>query len=159
MNAVTAVEYSKTLGELDLTESMRALVAATDRVQAGDLAGSEATLTAQAVTLNSMFTQLAYYASKMTVVDQIDRFTRLALKTQGQFRATVETLVLMKNPPTIFVRQANIAHGPQQVNNGQVNNSGPLARADDLESKPNRLLEAHGERLDVGTASAPGARD
>jgi hypothetical protein len=51
----------------------------------------------------------------MTIVDQIDRFTRLALKAQGQCRATIETLALMKNPPTVFARQANIAHGPQQV--------------------------------------------
>jgi hypothetical protein len=33
-----------------------------------------------------------------------------------QCRATVETLALSKNPP-VFARQANIAHGPQQVNN------------------------------------------
>lgn len=51
----------------------------------------------------------------MTIVDQIDRFTRLALKAQGQCRATVETLAAIKNPPVVFARQANIAHGPQQV--------------------------------------------
>src|SRR4051812_23016897 len=89
MNAVTAVGYSKTLGELDLTECMVALVAETRKVQSGDLGGLESTLAAQAVTLNAMFTQLAHQASKMTVVDQIDRFTRLALKAQSQCRTTV----------------------------------------------------------------------
>jgi hypothetical protein len=75
---------------------------------------------------------------------------RLALKAQGQCRATAETLALMKNPP-VFARQANIAQGPQQVNNGVVNNGS--ARAGLPESSPNKLLEAHGQRLDGRTAS------
>ena len=31
-----------------------------------------------------------------------------------------------KNPTTVFARQANIAHGPQQVNNTQVNTVAPV---------------------------------
>ena len=85
-NAVAAAGYSKMLGELDLAECIAALLAETQKVQGGNLAGLEATLTAQAVTLNAVFTQLAYQASKMTIVDQIDRFTRLAFKG----RANVE---------------------------------------------------------------------
>ena len=46
-------------------------------------------MTAQVVALNHMFTQLALHNSTMTIVDQIDRFTRLAPKAQGQCRATV----------------------------------------------------------------------
>jgi hypothetical protein len=30
---------------------------------------------------------------------------------------TLETLATIKNPPVVFARQANIAQGPQQVNN------------------------------------------
>ncbi len=45
-------------------------------------------------------------------------YLRLALKAQGQCRATLETLAVIKNPTALtFVKQANIAHGPQQVNN------------------------------------------
>ena len=87
-------------------------------------------------------------------LEAANRYMRLALKAQSQCRAAVETLAAMKNPPTLFARQANIAHGPQQVNNGI-----PLARAGNCESEPNRLLEAHGERLDLRTASATGASD
>ena len=76
-NAATAESYSKMLGELDLAECMAALVAQTRKVQAGNLAGLEALLTAQAVILNAMFTQLGSQASKMTIVDQIDRFGSL----------------------------------------------------------------------------------
>lgn len=157
MNAVTALAYSRTLGELDLTECMAALMAESRRVQSGSMAGPEAMLTAQAVTLNAMFTQLAYHSSKMTIVDQIDRFTRLALKAQGQCRATLETLAVIKNPP-VFARQANISSGPQQVNNGPVVNAAPT-RAAIQETEPNKLLEAHGERLDTGAAGTAGEGD
>ena len=44
-------------------------------------------------------------------------YLRVALKAQAQCRATLETLAEMKQPPTLLARQANIAHGPQQVNN------------------------------------------
>jgi hypothetical protein len=36
----------------------------------------------------------------------------LALKAQGQCRATLETLATIKSPPMVIARQANIAHGP-----------------------------------------------
>jgi hypothetical protein len=32
-------------------------------------------------------------------------------------RMTLESLATIKNPPVVYARQANIAHGPQQVNN------------------------------------------
>ena len=40
------------------------------------------------------------------------------LLAQSNCRATVEALAYMQNPPTVFARQANIASGPQQINNG-----------------------------------------
>ena len=57
-----------------------------------------------------------------------------------------------------FVKQANIAHGPQQVNNGVLPGAAP-ARAENLESEPNKLLEAYGERLDTGETGTAGGRD
>ena len=44
---------------------------------------------------------------------------RLALKAQAQCARTVEVLAAMKNPPIVFAKQANIAHGHQQINNNQ----------------------------------------
>lgn len=61
--------------------------------------GPEAMLVAQAATLNTMFTQRAFQTAHMTIVDQIDRFTRLALKAHSQCRATLETRAVIKNPP------------------------------------------------------------
>ena len=118
INAVAAVEFSKhPFRDADLTECLAKLYDTVRRVQEGDLGEPEALLTAQAVTLNAIFTDLALKAANTEYLDKFDRYLRLALKAQGQCRATIETLAETKNPPTLFARQANIAHGPQQVNN------------------------------------------
>jgi hypothetical protein len=97
----------------------------------------EALLTAQAHTLDALFndlTRLAYRNWDNLIV--ADRLLRLAFKAQTQGRATVETLGNLRNPPMVIARQANIAHGPQQVNNGE------LTRTRDFQSEPSKLLEA-----------------
>ena len=53
-----------------------------------------------------------------------EAYMRMALKAQSQCRATVETLATIKNPPVVFARQANIAQGPQQVNDNDYDASG-----------------------------------
>ena len=50
-------------------------------------------------------------------MENLDRYLRLALKAQSQCRATLETLAVIKNPPVVYVRQANVTTGPQEVNN------------------------------------------
>ena len=89
-------------------------------------------------------------------LDAAETYMRLALKAQSQCRATLETLAEIKNPrPVAFVRQANIAHGPQQVNNGTAPPPADPSRAGESEKPPNKLLESRdGERLDTGTAGA-----
>ena len=58
-----------------------------------------------------------------------------------------------------IVHQANIAHGPQQVNNATTSAT-PSSRAQEAENEQSKLLEEHhGERLDVGTAGKSGNRD
>ena len=82
---------------------------------------------------------------------------KLALRAQSQARTTLEALAAIKSPPMVFAKQANIAQGPQQVNN-TVSLPG-VARAGNPESGQNELLEAHGERLDDRAASSAGAGD
>ena len=79
---------------------------------------------------------------------------RKASKAKAQCRATIETLAEIKNPRTVaFVKQANIAHGPQQVNNDAQTVGDSHARTENPEIQSNKLLEANsGERLDFGTA-------
>jgi len=79
---------------------------------------------------------------------------RLALKAQAQARSTAEALALLKNPMP-YIKQANIAHGHQQVNN-----VGESVSAGNFQSEPNKLLESdHGKRMDIGEATAPGRTD
>lgn len=90
-------------------------------------------------------------------IDAIEIYLRLGLKAQAQCRATIQTLSEMKNPrPVAFVKQANIANGPQQVNNG-VPAPGPPSRAEIPANPSNEVLGLnHEQRLDTGTAGAAG---
>ena len=141
-----------TFGELDLTALVNELSRQVDAVTRGNLGRAEAMLTAQAHTLDAIFAELA----RRSVLnlgeyrEAADRYLRLAFKAQSQSRATWETLAAIKNPPTIFAKQANVTTGAQQVNN-----NGIPSRAREMELEPNRLLEGqHGERLDFGTSGA-----
>jgi len=90
-------------------------------------------------------------------IDAADRYMRLALKAQGQSRATVETLAAMKNPP-VFAKQANIANGPQQVNNSSIGTSTHgRAHAGETANQQSKLLEGitdGGTYLDTGATPA-----
>jgi hypothetical protein len=79
-------------------------------------------------------------------VETSERYMRMAMKAQNQCRMTLETLSNIKNPPVIYAKQANIANGPQQVNNH--------AHASENKNQPNKILEqGHDERMDGGTQS------
>ncbi len=156
--AITSRQWSKSFGDLDLTKLVAELQTQISLVNNGDQSRGEALLITQAQTLNLIFNELARRAHNNMgeYMDAADRYMRLALKAQSQCRATIETLAEMKNPrPIAFVKQANIANGPQQVNNGQ---SPEPSCARENENQPNKLLEvSDGERLDFGaTAQAIG---
>lgn len=156
--AVTIKEYSKNYGDLDLRGLVGELVDQAQEVNDGNLERAEGMLMVQAHTLDAIFNNLAQRAVNTEYMDTLDRYLRLALKAQSQCRATLETLAAIKNPaPLAFVKQANFANGPQQVNNGVGANA---SRAGISENQPNKVLEGqHGERLDLGTASATGGTD
>jgi hypothetical protein len=106
--AAVALAFStRTVGELDLAETVSVLNARVAEVHRGDLREAEAILTAQALALNAIFTEMAVYAglNMKHSLDMADRCMRLALKAQGQCRATFETLAAIKNPPAaVFAR-------------------------------------------------------
>lgn len=121
-------------------------------------------MTAQAVALDAIFTELARRAALNMGqhMGATETYMRLALKAQAQCRATLQTLAEIKNPqPVAFVKQANIAHGPQQVNNGPLPGVHAPARGKILDNQSNELLEhqPHGEWLDTGKAGATGGID
>jgi hypothetical protein len=139
-NAFMAQAYGAgTFGELSLPECVASLQDAVEKAQSGDMRHVEAMLVAQAAALNAIFTEMARRAALNMgeYIEATERYMRLGLKAQGQCRATLETLAAIKNPPVVFARQANIAHGPQQVNNAM----------------------QHGERLDNRAAGTAGRAD
>ncbi len=155
--AATLREYGKSYGNLELLGLVDALTVQTKAVTDGDLGRGEAMLTAQAHTLDAVFNNLAQRAINVEHMDNLDRYLKLALRAQSQCRATWETLATMKNPPMMaYVRQANIAHGPQQVNNAASTASDPSRPRENADLQSKLLEENSGERLDIGATGASG---
>jgi hypothetical protein len=141
----------------------REITAQVAAVHAGDMRRVEAMLVAQAHTLDQIFGTLLRRGVKYVDANYpqaAERYLRLAFKAQAQCRVTLDSLAEIKNPrPVAFVRQANIAHGLQQVNNGNVPAAGPRAHAEKSANPSNELLECNdGERVDSrATGAASGA--
>lgn len=166
-NASTALRFVHAdHGELSLTDMVKALHTHGEAINRGDLSAAERMLNSQAVALNAIFGELARRAALNmgTHLGATESYMRLALKAQSQSRATVETLAAIKNPPVVFARQANIAHGPQQVNNGTAAESGTVragapAHPGENAFKPTELLEDLNNgrtQLDTRATSATG---
>lgn len=121
INAMTARYFLGTSQPgLAITDMVNSLKDHGQRVNRNDLAALEQMLTAQSVSLNSIYSECARRSALNMgqYPDVMERYLRLGLKAQAQCRATVETLAAIKNPPVVFAKQANITNGPQQVNNG-----------------------------------------
>jgi hypothetical protein len=149
-------------GVTDLVEMTDELAKQSSAVNSGNMSRPEAILVAQAHSLDAIFNELARRAALNMgeYLDATDTYLRLALRAQSQCRATLETLSIIKNPQAsvAIVKQANIAHGPQQVNNGTSPNAS--TRAEENSNPSNELLEhQRGTRLDRGTTGLPSSAD
>ena len=152
-SALTLKTYAGAGEGLGVNDLVKAMKKAGDEAVAGNLARTERMLANQLLTLNAMFDNLAQRAHRQTDFKAIETMTRLALKAQAQARATAETLAVIKNPMP-YIKQANIAQGHQQVNNGT-----QPTHAGNFQTKPNELLETqHGERMDTRAATAASPR-
>jgi hypothetical protein len=152
--AATLLQWKSIDHEIDLGELIAELERQSQFATSGRLERSEAMLIIQAHTLDAIFNKLARKASGAEYVNQFEAYLRLGLKAQGQCRATLETLAALKNPaPVAFVRQANIANGPQQVNNAPPTTD--PSRARETQNQPKKLLEQQYEEwLDGGAMQA-----
>jgi hypothetical protein len=157
--AATIMNYDKDFGEIAVNTLVNDLEAQSKLANSGNLARAETILIAHAQTLDTIFHSLARRASLNIgeYMTAADTYLRLALRAQAQCRATLETLAVIKNPqPVAFVRQANIATGPQQVNNGMPR-AAEISRAEKNKNQPNKLLESLSDkRLDTGPENATG---
>jgi len=160
--AFTVEKYNKAYGELDLLRLANSLIKQTNSSNEGDLKRGVAMLTAQAHTLDTIFNNLAQRAALNMGehMQACETYLKLALRAQSQCRATWEALSTIKNPPIAgFVNQANIANGPQQVNNGTKPVSEPPRTRENPNPKSKLLEEKDGERLDTGATGAAGGVD
>ena len=136
-NDSISLEYTKML-----------LEKAFERVRDGDLAILEEMLLGQAFALNMAFNSLSARATRQLDISTMQMLMNLCFKAQNQSRATIDSLIRLKQPSnTQFIKQANIAQGHQQVNNLAEKNITPQ----------NELLEdIHGNsHLDTRTTPTP----
>ena len=155
LSAVTLKRYSGAGDALEMPDLVDEMRKAGDEVVGGNMGRVERMLTNQAMTLDAIFNDMAQRSGRQEQYKGIEVLMRLALKAQAQARSTAEALALLKNPMP-YIRQANIANGPQQVNNGtaadELRQQYAQARphAGVFETAPNKLLEAdHGNNLDT----------
>lgn len=102
---------------LAITESTGVMGDAMERARKGDKALASDILAAQAVTLDTMFTELAR-RSAMNMGEYIDaseRYMRLALKAQANCRATLEALGKLHQPREQTVKHVHVNEGGQAV--------------------------------------------
>jgi hypothetical protein len=104
---------------LDLDGLADELVKGLKRFHFGDIRGVENGLLSQANTLNQIFHIFTRRGCREGSWEYREMEFRIAFRAQSQYRATLATLAAVKNPARVaIVNQANIAHGPQQINNG-----------------------------------------
>lgn len=101
------------------------LQSATAKAEAGDMALVSRMLTAQAVTLDSMFTELARRSAVNMgeYIEAAERYGRLALKAQANSRATLEALAKLHQPREQTVRHVQVNDGGQAVIADQFHNN------------------------------------
>lgn len=98
----------------DFGKSIRAFAAST---LTGDISLTSELLTAQAISLDVMFTELARRAT-MNMGDfplAAERYARLAFKAQSHCRASLEALAKLHQPREQIVRHVHVNEGGQAV--------------------------------------------
>jgi hypothetical protein len=171
ITAYRLAHYGKTLADdtLAVNELILALRDQVSLVNEKNLDRGTAMLTTQAHTLDALFHTLIRRAIRQEGLPQFEAFMKFALRAQSQCRATWEAISVIQNPPIAgYVGQANIASGPQQVNNETRpsasfdTNTRERARARGNQNQPGRVLEHTQHEPDKwldprATATATGA--
>ena len=90
------------MGELNLSETVGVMREKVSKVNTGDLSELEATQTAQSISLDAVFNELARRAIVSDTMSKLEIYMRLSLKAQAQCARTIEALATMKNPLVVF---------------------------------------------------------
>jgi hypothetical protein len=86
-----------------------------EAVRSGDMSGLETILVSQTVTLDQIFHSLCRRSGRAGHPEKTAMKLQAALRTQAAIRATIQTLALLKSPPSMNVVAGN------QANIGEVN--------------------------------------
>ena len=130
----------------DFPSAMKILEKTAQQIKSGDLSRIEEMLISQAFALEVIFTKTVRTAIRQENLLQYEAHMRLGLKAQNQSRATLQALIQLKQPSqTAFIKQTNIAHGHQQVNNG--------TQLENKSNSQNKLLKDSYAKLDTGTTT------
>lgn len=138
-------------GLMDYAEHIAAVA---DSAASGDLEMASRMLAAQAVTLDSMFTELARRVA-LNIGDYpnaVDRYGRLALKAQGNCRATLDALAKLHQPREQTVRHVHVSDGGQAIVADQFHHHGGAS------AKPINQSQATGSIGQGAPMSCPNAR-
>lgn len=152
-SAAVMQSYQKNVmgSDVDFEVLVKGIMGTCTQVNGGNLQTMEAMLVSQATALQTIFTDLARKAQAQTYQKQFEAYLGLALKAQAQSRATISALVDLKYPrQATFVKQANIAHGPQQVNNGVMPSGASASHGKKQKTEQNKLLEDDDGKFSIG---------
>lgn len=114
----TVQQFTKPVfGEQDTSALYSALAAQTKAGMNGDLSQARAMLTGQAISLNTIFTEMARRAGANMgeYMTAAQLYMRLALKAQAQCRSTIEALDRLTNGHVQTVKHVHVAEGGQAV--------------------------------------------
>ena len=153
-NAAAIINVFQKFGDkVNFTDVSNHIDTISDGVSSGNLSVLEHMLVAQSLALQTLFTSLTRRASVADTLSQYQTYMGLGLRAQSQSRATIQAVVDLKFPRQVsFVKQANIANGPQQVNNGEEHMS--LAHEKNAQITQTKVLESEYEHgLDAGTST------
>lgn len=147
---INACEDKQVASKIDVPGLVASLRSQAETASKNDLSQAESMLINQAVALQSIFVRLTEKAFNQEYISNLDTFMKLALKAQSQSRTTIEALSVIKNPPVVIAKQANIAHGHQQINNG----AATPTHTRENQIQQNELLKGDHETVDTRTTSA-----
>ena len=147
-------------------EAMQEINRIIAKVKNGDMSDIEALLIGQALSLNAIFTSYAHTLVGTSMsIKEAQYKSNIAMKAQSQSRAAIEALTALKYPRQVVIaKQANIAQGHQQVNNGGLSDQYAHAhthtQAREISNQSNELLEGeHGTKTMDGQTATIAARE
>ena len=101
----------------EIAESSAVLAEEIQQAMKGDLSLATRMFTSQAISLDTLFTEMAARAGNNLgqYPDTADRYMRLALKAQGACRSTLEALAKLHQPREQTVKHVHVNSGGQAV--------------------------------------------